>query len=64
MTDRFVVVIGTYCGVVIVGDDAVPLLWNDAGVDSIRNSFGSGGLSSDFAFPIRFYSGNKRSIKL
>lgn len=55
LIDRFVVVIGTYCGV-IAGDDAVPLLWNDAGVDSIRKSFGSGGFSSDFTFPTQFYT--------
>lgn len=49
--------IGTYGGVVIAGGDAVPLLWNDAGIDSIRKSFGSGGLSSDFAFPNHFFCG-------
>lgn len=35
----------------MAGDDVLLLDRNDAGVDSIRNSFG-GTFSSDFSFPI------------
>lgn len=54
MEDSFVVVTGTKRDEAIAGDGAVLLDWYDAGVDSIRNSFGGAGLPSGFARPILF----------
>lgn len=62
--DSFVDVTGTKRGDAVAAGDAVLLDCSDAGVDSIRNNFGGGGLSSALDLPISFNYKERESVML